>query len=224
MPCFWQVRKTAQDAVKTILESPPGDMDYHPATTATTKFCVQQIEQLGGMEVRPGHQRLTSPFNLLAVVYMYMQYGDIGRWSLFYCINYFSIIFLGTSNGENLLKSLEIVCLVWSTTVFLKTTLTWMITLDKQLTPLGSNHLICHVIINLTTIRDHLSVSPYSAINWKENIINFVFGQFWPWRVVILLVNVFVCSPLFLNMVVLGNVVHKLVAVHVLASALLCKN
>ena len=113
--CFWQVRKTAQDAVKTILESPPGDVDYHPATTATTKFCVQQIEQLGGMEVRPGHQRLTSPFNLLAVVYMYMQYGDIGRWSLFYCINYFSIYI----------------------------TLTWMITLDKRLTLLSSSHLPC---------------------------------------------------------------------------------
>lgn len=43
-----KVRKAAQEAVKVLLEKPPGDMTHHPACGATAKFCVQQIEENGG--------------------------------------------------------------------------------------------------------------------------------------------------------------------------------
>ena len=46
-----QVRKAAQEAVKVLLEKPPGDMTHHPACGATAKFCVQQIEENGGMHI-----------------------------------------------------------------------------------------------------------------------------------------------------------------------------
>ena len=48
-----QVRKAAQEAVRVVLKgsqfittenAPP----YHPAASATAKYCIQQIEQCGG--------------------------------------------------------------------------------------------------------------------------------------------------------------------------------
>ena len=43
-----QVRKAAQEAVTLLLKKPPGDMQHHPASATTAKFCVQQIEEHGG--------------------------------------------------------------------------------------------------------------------------------------------------------------------------------
>lgn len=43
-----QVRKAAQEAVTVLLKKPPGDMQHHPASATTAKFCVQQIEEHGG--------------------------------------------------------------------------------------------------------------------------------------------------------------------------------
>jgi len=43
-----KVRKAAQEAVTLLLKKPPGDMPFHPASSATVKFCVQQIEEHGG--------------------------------------------------------------------------------------------------------------------------------------------------------------------------------
>ena len=46
-----QVRKAAQEAVTLLLKKPPGDMQHHPASATTAKFCVQQIEEHGGKRV-----------------------------------------------------------------------------------------------------------------------------------------------------------------------------
>ena len=46
-----QVRKAAQEAVTLLLKKPPGDMQHHPASATTAKFCVQQIEEHGGKGV-----------------------------------------------------------------------------------------------------------------------------------------------------------------------------
>lgn len=43
-----QVRKAAQEAVTLLLKKPPGDMQHHPASASTAKFCIQQIEEHGG--------------------------------------------------------------------------------------------------------------------------------------------------------------------------------
>lgn len=43
-----QVRKAAQEAVTVLLKKTPGDMQHHPASATTAKFCVQQIEEHGG--------------------------------------------------------------------------------------------------------------------------------------------------------------------------------
>ncbi|XP_020606990.1 RRP12-like protein [Orbicella faveolata] len=43
-----KVRKAAQEAVTLLLKKPPGDMQHHPASATTAKFCVQQIEEHGG--------------------------------------------------------------------------------------------------------------------------------------------------------------------------------
>ncbi|XP_073238782.1 RRP12-like protein isoform X1 [Porites lutea] len=43
-----KVRKAAQEAVTLLLKKPPGDLLYHPASSATVKFCVKQIEEHGG--------------------------------------------------------------------------------------------------------------------------------------------------------------------------------
>lgn len=43
-----KVRKAAQEAVTLLLKKPPGDLSYHPASSATIKFCVKQIEEHGG--------------------------------------------------------------------------------------------------------------------------------------------------------------------------------
>ncbi len=43
-----QVRKAAQEAVTLLLKKPPGDMQHHPASATTAKFCIQQIEEHGG--------------------------------------------------------------------------------------------------------------------------------------------------------------------------------
>lgn len=47
-PILMQVRKAAQEAVMALLKKPPGDMQHHPASATTAKFCVQQIEEHGG--------------------------------------------------------------------------------------------------------------------------------------------------------------------------------
>lgn len=46
-----QVRKAAQEAVTLLLKKPPGELSYHPASSATVKFCVKQIEEYGGMVI-----------------------------------------------------------------------------------------------------------------------------------------------------------------------------
>ncbi|KAJ7336526.1 pre-rRNA processing protein [Desmophyllum pertusum] len=43
-----KVRKAAQEAVTVLLKKTPGDMQHHPASATTAKFCVQQIEEHGG--------------------------------------------------------------------------------------------------------------------------------------------------------------------------------
>ena len=45
-----QVRKAAQEAITLLLKKPPGDMQHHPASAATAKFCIQQMEEHGGKE------------------------------------------------------------------------------------------------------------------------------------------------------------------------------
>ena len=44
----WQVRRSAQEAVRLLLRKPPGNVKHHPACSSTVKYCVQQIEKHGG--------------------------------------------------------------------------------------------------------------------------------------------------------------------------------
>ena len=66
----WQVRRSAQEAVRLLLMKPPGNVKHHPACSSTVKYCVQQIEKHGGKALLFYKLNIAKVINLLSFIFL----------------------------------------------------------------------------------------------------------------------------------------------------------